>query len=87
MKKRIGSLADCDALDHEGRISFSVLSHNEILQITEVWMRILCVVDPVMGICGVEVAAGGTKSWPFALPDRVDVNAECRVHPASAAKP
>jgi hypothetical protein len=38
-------------------------------------MRILRVVDTVMGACRIEVAAGSSEGWHFAFSNRVDVNA------------
>src|SRR5580704_3793806 len=75
MKERIGPVAECDAGDRERRIALSIAGHGQVLQITEVRMRILGVMDAVMGAGRVKVAAGGSKRRPFALPDIVYVNA------------
>jgi hypothetical protein len=75
MKERIGPVAECDASDRESRIALSFIIHGQILQITEMWMRVLCVMDAVVGTGRVEVAAGGSKRRPFAFADIVDVNA------------
>jgi hypothetical protein len=75
MKERIGPVAECDASDHESRITLSFVIHDQILQVTEMWMRVLRVMDPVVGTGRVEVATGGSKCRPFAFADIVDVNA------------
>ena len=75
MKERIGPVAECDASDHESRITLSFVIHDQILQVTEMWMRVLRVIGPVVGVGRVEVAAGGSKCRTFAFADIVDVNA------------
>ena len=75
MEERIGPVAECDASDRESRIALSFIIHGQILQITEMWMRVLRVMDPVVGTGRVEVATGGSKCRPFAFADIVDVNA------------
>ena len=75
MKERIGPVAECDASDRESRIAFSLVRHDQVLQVAEVRMRVLRVMDPVVGTGRVEVATGGSKCRPFAFADIVDVNA------------
>ena len=75
MKERIGPVAECDASDRESRIALSFIIHGQILQITEMRVRILGVMDAVMGAGRVEMTAGGSKRRPFAFADIVDVNA------------
>ena len=74
VKERILPVAKCRTTHCERRIRLSVLPHLQVFQITEVWMRLLRILDSVVCARWIEVSTGSRNRRRFALPDIVNVN-------------
>src|ERR1700748_2846577 len=67
VEERIGSVFKGDAVSQKCSFAIALLVHRQIHEVAKMWMRICGVVDAVMGVSRVEVAASGGEGRGIAF--------------------